>query len=242
MLSLALNPPLRHHPTTHLQQRRTVTANFWRWTAPCSLRSSKFPAPQSPSTATHLPGNLGHTLQLPYGSKCSSPSTICCTQAPKQQQCWSYSVSCGRAYRNIAAPGHWLGRPASAPSLPLHSYSSGRLHSAGSLFPSRPQLYVDLKEMGCRQRQQATHTTSLQLTSSRAGQKPSPFQTSQPTLWHAPVDHRHWPGTSVWVTSLPLPGHIMWNSTFPDNRPSSCSQWTRGMLPTDAENSHHVPH
>jgi hypothetical protein len=37
------------------------------------------------------------------------------------------------------------------------------------------------------------------------------------------TDHHHRPGTSVWVTTLPLPGQIMWNSTFPDNRPSSCS-------------------
>jgi hypothetical protein len=36
------------------------------------------------------------------------------------------------------------------------------------------------------QRQQASHTASLQSTVSPAGQKPSPSQTSQPTQWHTP--------------------------------------------------------
>jgi hypothetical protein len=48
-LSLASNPPLRHHLTT-----------FWRRTPPCGSRNNKFPAPRSPSTATHLPASFVH--------------------------------------------------------------------------------------------------------------------------------------------------------------------------------------
>jgi cleavage and polyadenylation specificity factor subunit 1 len=45
-------------------------------TPPSGSRGNKFPAPRSPSTATHLPGSLGRKFLLPYGSKCSSPSTM----------------------------------------------------------------------------------------------------------------------------------------------------------------------
>jgi hypothetical protein len=76
---------------THWPHRRRTTANFehsWRQTRHYGLRSSKFPAQQSPYTATRLQGNLGRTSQVPYGSKCSSPSTICLTQAQMQQHGW----------------------------------------------------------------------------------------------------------------------------------------------------------
>jgi hypothetical protein len=66
-------------------------------------------------------------------------------------------------------------------------------------------------------------------------QKPSP---SRHHSWHRgtrpidhldipfqlPADHHHRPGTSVWVTILPLSCEIVWNWTFPDNRPPSRSQ------------------
>jgi cleavage and polyadenylation specificity factor subunit 1 len=39
---------------------------------------------------------------------------------------------------------------------------------------------------GLFQRQQATHTALLHLIASRAGQKPFPSRTSQPTPWHTP--------------------------------------------------------
>jgi cleavage and polyadenylation specificity factor subunit 1 len=57
-------------------------------------------------------------FQLPYGSKCSSPSMICRTQAPKQQQSWLHSVLYGQAFRMIAAPGHMHASPASTPKFP----------------------------------------------------------------------------------------------------------------------------
>jgi hypothetical protein len=109
------------HPTTHWPHRRRATTSFehfWRQTRLYGSRSNQFPAPQSPSTVIRPPGNLGRTSQLPYDYKCSSPSTICRTQAQGQRQSWSRSVSCGQACRRIAAPGHGLARPASAPESP----------------------------------------------------------------------------------------------------------------------------
>jgi hypothetical protein len=49
------------------------------------LRNYRSLSPWSPSTATRLLGDLDRTFQVPYGSKCSSPSTICHTRAPKQR-------------------------------------------------------------------------------------------------------------------------------------------------------------
>jgi hypothetical protein len=57
-------------------------------------------------------------FQLLYGSKCSSPSMICHTQAPKQWQSWSHRVLCGQACNRIATPGHILVSPASAAKPP----------------------------------------------------------------------------------------------------------------------------
>jgi hypothetical protein len=42
----------------------------------------------------------------------------CRTKAQKQWLSWSHSVSFGQAYRRIAAPGHGLLRPVSAPKSP----------------------------------------------------------------------------------------------------------------------------
>jgi hypothetical protein len=56
-----------------------------------------------------------------------------------------------------------------------------------------------------------------------------------------PADHQHRPETSVSVTTRPLPGQIVWNSTFLDNRPLSHSQQTQGTLAPGAEGSHHLP-
>jgi transposase InsO family protein len=64
---------------THWQHRRRTTANFehcWRQTRHYGSRNSKFPAPQTPYTEIRLPENLGHTSQVPYGCKCSSPSMM----------------------------------------------------------------------------------------------------------------------------------------------------------------------
>jgi hypothetical protein len=88
-LFLALNPSPRQHLTTHWPHRRTVTTNlelFWRRAPPSGSRGNRFPEQRSPSTAIHLPGSLGRTFLLPYGSKCSSPSTICHTLGLKLQR------------------------------------------------------------------------------------------------------------------------------------------------------------
>jgi hypothetical protein len=57
----------------------------------------------------------------------------------------------------------------------------------GTLSYRQPVSFTSIStSWGLFQDQQATHTASLQLTASRAGQKPSPSLTSQPTLWQAP--------------------------------------------------------
>jgi hypothetical protein len=113
---LASSPSLRHHHTTHWRHHRaarTSSEHSWSPTPSCGWRNDQSPVPRSPPTVTRLPGDLDHTFQLPYGSKCSSPSMICCTQAPKQRKCWSCTDSCSQVCRRIAAPGHVLASPAS---------------------------------------------------------------------------------------------------------------------------------
>jgi hypothetical protein len=101
-----------------MRHRATNLEHFWRRAPPCGSRGNGFPAPRSTPTATHLPESLGRTFQLPYGFKCSSPSTTCDTQALKQQRNWSNNFSCGKACRRIVAPGHRFAKPASAPKSP----------------------------------------------------------------------------------------------------------------------------
>jgi SpoVK/Ycf46/Vps4 family AAA+-type ATPase len=80
-------------------------SHFSSRTPPCGWRNYQSPVPRCPYTAITLPGELGHIYQLLYGPKCSSPSMICRTQAPKQQRNYSHSVLCGRMCRRIAATG-----------------------------------------------------------------------------------------------------------------------------------------
>jgi hypothetical protein len=128
-------------------------------------RGNKFPAPQSPSTVTHLLGSLGRTFLLPYGSKCSSPSTICHMRVLKLQRSWSHNVSCGRACRRIAAPAHGLAKPPSAPKFP-----ATQLLQCETLRCRQPVSFTSIStSRGHFQRQWATHTASLQLTASHTG-------------------------------------------------------------------------
>jgi hypothetical protein len=118
---LASTPSLRHHHTTHWPHCRTATTSSehsWGQPPPYGSRHNRSPAPWSPSTATRLLGYLDRTFQVPYGSKCSSPPTICRTRATKQRRSWSGSVLCGQACRRIAATGRVLASPASAPKSP----------------------------------------------------------------------------------------------------------------------------
>jgi hypothetical protein len=131
--SLASNPSLLYHPTTRWPHRRTPTTNcehFWRQTPPYGSRSNKFPTPQSPSTATRLPESLDRTFQPPYASKCSSLSTICHTQAPKQRRNSSHSVLCGRHMERLPHLVTGLSGLPTLQSLPPHSYSCGRIYSS----------------------------------------------------------------------------------------------------------------
>jgi hypothetical protein len=85
--SLTLSPSLHPHHTTHWPHRKTVTMSSehsWGQPPPYGWRNYQSTSPRTPSTAAPLPEDLDHTFQLPYGSKCSSPSKICHTRAPKQ--------------------------------------------------------------------------------------------------------------------------------------------------------------
>jgi hypothetical protein len=141
-----LNPSPRHHLTTHWPHRRTATTNFehfWHRAPPCSSRGNKFPAPRSSSTATHLPGSLGRTFLLYYGSKCSSASTIYDTLALKQQRSYSHNVSCGQACRRIVAPGHGVGKAASAPTSPATVIPVGKI-----TLPAARLLHIHIDLLG----------------------------------------------------------------------------------------------
>jgi hypothetical protein len=61
------------------------------WFVPVHYFASSYTT-RSPSSATHLPGDLDRTFQLPYGSKSSSMSMIFHTHSPKQRQSWPHSV------------------------------------------------------------------------------------------------------------------------------------------------------
>jgi hypothetical protein len=64
---------------------------------------------------------------------------------------------------------------------------------------------------------------------------------SWPAGYPVLVAHRPSPPTRDVSLSHDFPGQTMWNSTFPDNRPPSHSQRTRGALSPHAEGSHYVP-
>jgi hypothetical protein len=132
-------------------------------------------------------------------------------------------------------------------SLPPHSYSSGRLYAAGSPFPSCPYRPRGVTSNVSRLRIQPhcrwpLHALARSHTHHghhrrNCGTGPTDRLDIPPRL---PSNNHHRPGTPVWVTTLPLPGQIVRNSTFQDNRLTSRSQRTRGTLPPDAEGSHHL--
>jgi hypothetical protein len=124
----------------------------WRW-------SKQFPAPMSPATERCLKGNFGRTFQLPYSSKCSSPSIICRTQGPKQGR--QHSVLCGLAYRRIVALGHRLANPASAPKSPgtqLSAMGDFTLPAARFLHVHVAQQQLLTTDPSSRQRGRPTST------------------------------------------------------------------------------------
>jgi hypothetical protein len=99
----------------------------------------------------------------------------------------------------------YLDRTTLSPTLSLVLNPSPR-HHLMMLWPHRGRQPVSFTSIliswGLFQRQQTIHTASLQLTASRAGQKQSPSQTSQPTPWHAP----YWPaGYATSVALKPSP-------------------------------------
>jgi hypothetical protein len=204
-------------------RHRTATTSFghfWRQTRPSGSRNISFPAPQSPSTATHLPGNLGHSSPLPYSSKYPSQSTICHAQALNPQRNWSRNVSHGLAFRRIVTPGHEL-------AIIRHHRTSTAIRRLHLLPHCNRPLHALARSHPHRRHHSRNRGTC-------------PLDRLDIPFW-LPANHHHRPRTSVWVTVLPLPGQALRYSPISDNRLSSRGQRTRGTLPPDAKGSHHVP-
>jgi hypothetical protein len=139
-LSFASSQSLRHHSTTHWPHGKTATGSskhFGSRTPPCGSRNYQSSVPRCPSTAIHLPGDLGRTFKLLYGSKCSSPSMISRTKAQKQRRIWPHSVLCGRTAGGLTHLGKVLPVLSALQSLAQHIHSIGRIYTPGSSISAR---------------------------------------------------------------------------------------------------------
>jgi hypothetical protein len=135
----SVNAPPPYDALVTLQDSDDELQTFLKSTT--ALRLEKLPIPRTTVSicCDSLPGDLGRRFQLPYGSKCSSPSMICRTQTLNQHQSWSHSVLCDEACRRNAAPGHGLASPASVPKSPATQLLHWATLRPGSPFPSRPR-------------------------------------------------------------------------------------------------------
>jgi cleavage and polyadenylation specificity factor subunit 1 len=105
----------------------------------------------------------------------SHPGTKAAAKLVAQRFVWPGMQKDYRAWARFA-------KPASAPKSP-----ATQLLQWETLRCRQPVSFTSIStSWGLFQCQQATHTASLQLTASHAGQKPSPSRTSQPTPWHTP--------------------------------------------------------
>jgi hypothetical protein len=172
------------------------------------LEKVQIPVPWCPPTAIPLPGDLGRTFQLHYGSKCSSPPTIYRTREPKQRRSWSQSFLYGQACKRTAVPRHVIASPARAPKSPatqsLHWATSHRRQHVSCTF-----MYTSWDPF---RRRWATHSASLQSIASpghhsrHRGTRPAdrldiPLRLS--------ADNRHRPGKSVRISTFPIPGQAV---------------------------------
>jgi cleavage and polyadenylation specificity factor subunit 1 len=137
-LSLVLNPSPRHHLTTHWPQDednelRTLLASNTN----LRLERQQIPGTTVSSTATHLPGSLGRTLELPYGSKCSSPPTMshpgtkATAKLVAQHFVWPGMQKDCRTWARVC-------QACQRSKVFCHSYYSEGIYAAGSPFPSYP--------------------------------------------------------------------------------------------------------
>jgi hypothetical protein len=128
---LQSSPSIGDHLTTHWPHHRTATTSSehsWGQPPPCGSRSYRSPAPRSPSAAILLPGDLGPTLQLPCGSKFSGPSTICHTQATRQERSCLHSVCVARRREGLPHLGTCLPVQPTLQILPHYILSIGRIY------------------------------------------------------------------------------------------------------------------
>jgi hypothetical protein len=140
--SLASSPSLRHHHTTHWPHRRkaiTSSEHSWGQPPPYGSRNYRSPAPRSPSTATRLLGDLDRMYRVLYGSKYSSPSTICRTRHQSNGETGRAAFCVARRAEGLPHLGACLPVLPALQSLPPYSNSIGRLYLAGSPLSARPR-------------------------------------------------------------------------------------------------------
>jgi hypothetical protein len=219
-----------HHYTTTLQHTGHIAGQRRR--APDTPGVNHRPAARETTNpgyhSIYLLGDLNRMFQLHYGSKCSSPSTICRIQAPNQRWSWSQGILCGQACKRIAAPGPVLASPASQ-SLPSHNHSIGRLYTASSTFPActhrccgTPSDVGGLHVL--------PHCSRPLYSLARSHPHPGHHSRHRgmcPADWldislRLPTDYHHWLGMSVRILAFLIPGQAVWHSALTDDRPPPC--------------------
>jgi hypothetical protein len=90
----------------------------WGQLPPYGSRNYHSLVPRCLYTAIPLPGDLCHTFQAHYDSKCSSSSTTCRIQVQKQPGGWSQNILCDQECNRTAATGHVLASHTSTPKSP----------------------------------------------------------------------------------------------------------------------------
>jgi hypothetical protein len=110
-------------------------------------------------------------------------------------------------------------------TLPPHCYSTGRFHTTTSPSSSRPHRPI-WTSFNVSRLHILPHCSRLLHSMARSHPHPGHHSRNHGTCpldrldipFRLPTDHHHRPGTSVWVTTLPLPGQIMRNPTFSNDR------------------------
>jgi hypothetical protein len=126
-----------------------------------------------------------------------------------------------------------------------HNFYSSRLRAAGSLFASRPRRLccatsnvIRLHIVPHCSRPLHALANSQPYSGYHSRHRDTHLLEWLDMLLRSPADRHHRAWTSVCVRTLVLPGQMVWNLPFADNRPLSRSQRTLGKLPPDAEGSH----
>jgi hypothetical protein len=157
----------------------TSPKHFWSQPPPCGSRNYQSPVQRCASTAIPVLRDFRRLFQLPYDSKCSSPSMAWYIQAPNNGETSRrtlYMARCigGFPHLNMACWSYQGTKVTFHTVTPLGDFT---------LLAAR-FLHVHLDLIGPLPNQQTTHTASLQWTVSPTCQKSFPSRTSQPIPWH----------------------------------------------------------